>query len=1107
MRRRIYAIGAATIAVLLLTATAAMASRLAFAPPTHATRASAGKASASSQRKHHHKTKHGRRTQQGHTEAASASHTAVATGTVLLGDQTVESSIDLNGPGMAEAFPFTAGASGSTASLSVYVDSHNSATKLIAGVYGNSGAAPSSLIATGTLASPKAGAWNVVTLGSVALTAGHQYWVAILGTGGMLYFRDRDGGPCNSVSSASSSLQTLAASWTTGASWNTCPVSAYVSASSTVVTPAPTDTAAPTLSGTPQQGQTLTSSTGTWANAPTSYQYAWEDCATSGSTCSTIAGATSATYTLQASDVGQTIRSQVTASNAGGSASATSAVSAVVSSSSAAPTASFTFSPSAPVPGSSVQFNASASTCAAGGCTYTWADDPPSGGTWPLGTGQTMAFTFQNVGTKYVTLTVTDALGRTATVEHDVAVAAASVASPADAAPPTISGTAQAGQTLTASTGTWTGSPTTYSYQWEDCNTSGSNCVAVSGATASTDTLASGDVGQTVRVQVTAANGGGSASATSTETATVAAAPSASPVSTALPVVSGTATVGQTLTASPGSWTNSPTSYAYQWQLCSPTCANIAAATAAGYTLTSADQGDTLDVVVTATSAGGTGVATSATTSPVTAGSGGGGGGGGVTCNYNANTSTFGSDVSAASAGQTICLASGDYGSWGGASEASPGITITAASGATVNFSGGFNFSLGNVKNITVDGTADGGTMSVGGGDWSGSTTSALNILIQNVSFTGATDISSPANSNITFNRDTFDNMNDTQYSVPYPTCKGDEQEPARLHFSYGSSTPSGITVENSLLDGGNDDGIQTGVGFTAKDNVFAYVNEWYAPLDCQHTDPIQGVGAQGMVVEGNLLLNDADGIVDYDDSTQDVIENNACYGIQQQDDSCISLYGDLDSTVSHNSTWPSDPIILIDHKSSDRTGTGTILENNDGGGPQEDDGSSFATNANNLFSGASSPNINGTPTFAGGADPTTWAGFELTSGSAGHDGSTDGTDVGVQASAGGPPTGDGTEPVNTGLPSISGTAGIGDTLTAANGSWNITTTIPSGFSYQWERCNSSGGSCSPIITSDGTMSTYQTTSADSGDMIRVVVTATNANGTVSATSAAFGTV
>ena len=56
-------------------------------------------------------------------------------------------------------------------------------------------------------------------------------------------------------------------------------------------------------------------------------------------------------------------------------------------------------------------------------------------------------------------------------------VGARATAAPANAAPPTVSGTARQGQTLTASSGSWGGTPTiTYAYQWQRCNAGGSGC-------------------------------------------------------------------------------------------------------------------------------------------------------------------------------------------------------------------------------------------------------------------------------------------------------------------------------------------------------------------------------------------------------------------------------------------------------------------------------------------------------------------------------------------------------------------------------------------------------------------------------------------------------
>ena len=94
---------------------------------------------------------------------------------------------------------------------------------------------------------------------------------------------------------------------------------------------APTNTAPPTISGTAQIGQTLTASIGTWTYQSTpTYTYAWSRCNEVGGNCSTISGATGATYVVQAVDGNDTLRVTVTASNAQGSASAVSAQTSLV---------------------------------------------------------------------------------------------------------------------------------------------------------------------------------------------------------------------------------------------------------------------------------------------------------------------------------------------------------------------------------------------------------------------------------------------------------------------------------------------------------------------------------------------------------------------------------------------------------------------------------------------------------------------------------------------------------------------------------------------------------------------------------------------------------
>jgi hypothetical protein len=93
---------------------------------------------------------------------------------------------------------------------------------------------------------------------------------------------------------------------------------------------APSNTAPPTISGTPTVGQTLTASDGTWSNSPTSFAFQWQRCDADAVACTNVVGATARTYLLHIVDLGFRMRVKVTARNAKGATTATSAVTAIV---------------------------------------------------------------------------------------------------------------------------------------------------------------------------------------------------------------------------------------------------------------------------------------------------------------------------------------------------------------------------------------------------------------------------------------------------------------------------------------------------------------------------------------------------------------------------------------------------------------------------------------------------------------------------------------------------------------------------------------------------------------------------------------------------------
>jgi hypothetical protein len=195
---------------------------------------------------------------------------------------------------------------------------------------------------------------------------------------------------------------------------------------------------------------------------------------------------------------------------------------------------------------------------------------------------------------------------------------AGSAATPQSNSAPSVFGRALQGHTLTANNGSWANSPTSFAYQWQQCDSTGAGCNAISGAMSKTYTVAPGDVDRTLRVQVTASNSDGSAAATSQPTHVVSS--NKAPVSTAGPTISGTPKVGEQLTAAPGTWTGGVSSFSYQWQRCDAngaSCSAVTDATAKVYGVRTIDSGNTLRVAVTATNLSGSTNATSGQTSLV----------------------------------------------------------------------------------------------------------------------------------------------------------------------------------------------------------------------------------------------------------------------------------------------------------------------------------------------------------------------------------------------------------------------------------------------------------------------------------------------------------
>ncbi len=473
------------------------------------------------------------------------STSAVAAG-VLVGDTAVEWRHDFLRTGEAEAFRVRASASGRAGTVHAFISAGDTAGRLTVGLYSSRAGQPATLLGGGSASGLRAGGWNAVSIPPVELLAGRIYWLTILGQGGRLNFRDRASGSCPSETSASRHLEALPDHWRTGRTYYDCPVSAYVTVSpppsadslglasplaevpSVAVEPAPVASAPPLISGRATEGQTLDASVGAWSGNPSSYAYQWEDCDAAGERCSDIASATGSSHRLDEGDVEDTVRVTVTATNLGGSTESTSAATGVVAAEGPTEAPSNTVLPS--VTGTAAE--GETLTAMRGSWTesptsyaYQWQDCSKTGGACTnINAATSSSYKLQegDVGhTVRIEVTARNVVGSTKASSEttEVVVAEASVPAPVNSGGlPSISGVDEEGQLLSASPGSWTNDPTGFSYRWEDCNSSGERCASISGTTASTYKLVARDVGDSVRVVVTATNSGGSGQATSEPT-------------------------------------------------------------------------------------------------------------------------------------------------------------------------------------------------------------------------------------------------------------------------------------------------------------------------------------------------------------------------------------------------------------------------------------------------------------------------------------------------------------------------------------------------------------------------------------------------------------
>ena len=431
------------------------------------------------------------------------------------------------------------------------------------------------------------------------------------------------------LSGGSSNEETIGSqSWDNVADWQTL---------------VPSSTTAPTISSeaNPFDGQTVSATHGSWDGATTGFLYQFERCDTDGNGCVAFGTpSSSSTYTLTSDDVGYTLRVLVTAMDTAGS-------SEPVESSNATPVVAGP-GPS-PITLPVISLPVGESSAKVGDVLSTTV------GTW---TGTGITYTYQWVycktptdicvldlkGTSSFYVVPIEAYGKyirvivKATNDDGVRDAESQAApggkvtadAPETRSSPRIVGVNQVGQTLTGFNGLWTGTqPLTFASSWRRCDAAGTytTCVAIPGATGTTYTLTTADLGLTIRYFVTATNAAGTGVGFSNHTLpTLPAAPTpgtstSKPANLALPAVSGTPAVGSAVATTPGKWIGqTPIAFTYRWQRCDATgagCHAIRNATKPHYLATAADAGFTLRAVVIARNSVGTTEALSVPTDTV----------------------------------------------------------------------------------------------------------------------------------------------------------------------------------------------------------------------------------------------------------------------------------------------------------------------------------------------------------------------------------------------------------------------------------------------------------------------------------------------------------
>jgi len=337
-----------------------------------------------------------------------------------------------------------------------------------------------------------------------------------------------------------------------------------------------------------------------------------------------------------------------------------------------------------------------------------------------------------------------------------------------------------------------------------------------------------------------------------------------------------------------------------------------------------------------------------------------------------ASPGTLAGTFASAQGGDTILLADGNYGTWTGGAKSAP-VTLSPEPGARPTIT----ISLGSsVNNVTLDGfPALGGELING----------AKNVTISHTSFSAPLAVIG-ATSNILLDHDTFDNLGQATWE-------------GRLSLNGGAT---GVTVSNSHFGGnaGCSDGIFVGDTHNTTigpGNEFTGINQGSCS---SHDDSIQLYDGPTTTITGNYFHNDSTHIMAPDGSSNDVITDNVMIGAGYVP--TVQLGSHVGTSFVHNTTKDID--VHMDHKSGQPASSNGVIKDNvfiNGGTNALEPGNCTNCSVNhNLYTSTSDASGTNTlianPVFVGGANPSTYAGYQLAANSPGMTSASasDGVDV-----------------------------------------------------------------------------------------------------------------